>query len=96
MLFVLTRCDLSFQINSPTDVQESLRDGIILCRLMTVIEPSSIKSISNSKIPFKKMENINNFLDACEQIGVKKIDLFQTVDLYEGQNLSQVFVYFYL
>jgi Calponin len=96
MLFVLTRCDLSFQINSPTDVQESLRDGIILCRLMTVIEPSSIKSISNSKIPFKKMENINNFLDACEQIGVKKIDLFQTVDLYEGQNLSQVFAYFYL
>lgn len=82
--------DLSFQINSPADVQNSLRDGVILCRLMSVIEPNSIKSVSNSNIPFKMMENINNFLDACEKIGVKKIDLFQTVDLYEGQNLSQV------
>ena len=33
------------------------------------------------------MENINNFLQAAEQIGVKKLDLFQTVDLYEQVTL---------
>ena len=36
------------------------------------------------------MENISNFLSACEDIGVKKVDLFQTVDLFEGQNMPQV------
>ena len=36
------------------------------------------------------MENIGNFLSACEAYGVPKADLFQTVDLYEGQNIPQV------
>ena len=39
---------------------------------------------------FKEMENIGNFLAACEKIGCVKNDLFQTVDLYEGQNVNQV------
>ena len=38
------------------------------------------------------MENIGNFLDACVAYGVPKADLFQTVDLYEGQNIPQVCV----
>jgi len=36
------------------------------------------------------MENIGKFLDACEKFGVVKGDLFQTVDLYENQNMAQV------
>ena len=39
---------------------------------------------------FIKMENISKFLDGCEQLGVAKTDSFQTVDLYEGQNVPQV------
>ena len=35
------------------------------------------------------MENIGNFLTGCETFGVPKADLFQTVDLYEGQNIPQ-------
>ena len=42
------------------------------------------------KMAFKQMENINNFLTACESIGMNKVDLFQTVDLYEKQNMHQV------
>merc|ERR1712189_123880 len=38
----------------------------------------------------KQMENIEKFLNGCERIGCKKQDLFQTVDLYEGQNIPQV------
>ena len=40
---------------------------------------------------FIKMENISKFLDGCEQLGVAKTDSFQTVDLYEGQNVPQVY-----
>ena len=36
------------------------------------------------------MENISKFLTACENYGVSKSDLFQTVDLYENQNMNSV------
>ena len=36
------------------------------------------------------MENIGNFLTQCEKYGLKKLDLFQTVDLYEGTNMTEV------
>ena len=37
-----------------------------------------------------QMENIGNFLQACEAYGVNKQDLFQTVDLYEAGNMNSV------
>ena len=46
--------------------------------------------INTSKMAFKQMENIGNFLTACEKYGLNKTDLFQTVDLYENQNLWAV------
>ena len=37
------------------------------------------------------MENIGNYIKFCEQyLGVPKGDLFQTVDLYEKQNMGSV------
>ena len=36
------------------------------------------------------MENIGFFLTFCDEIGVPKTDIFQTVDLYENQNIPQV------
>lgn len=41
-------------------------------------------------MPFKIMENIGNFLAACSKLGVADSDMFQTVDLYEAKNMSQV------
>lgn len=46
-------------------------------------------------IAFKQMENINNFIQACEQYGVAKTDLFQTADLYENTNMWQVILTLY-
>ena len=36
------------------------------------------------------MENIGFFLKFCDEIGVPKTDIFQTVDLYENQNIPGV------
>ena len=37
------------------------------------------------------MENIGKYLDFCEKhLGVQKGDQFQTVDLYEKQNMGNV------
>lgn len=70
--------------------QEGIKNGVILCKLINTLQPGSVKKINDSKMAFKMMENIGNFLAACEAYGVSKLDLFQTVDLYENQNMPQV------
>jgi len=70
--------------------QKKLKDGVVLCKLINCIKPGIVKKINGGTMSFKQMENINNFLTSCEEIGCKKMDLFQTVDLYEYQNIPQV------
>ena len=73
----------------PESMQEALKDGVYLCGLMNVIQPNSCKP-KKSKIAFMQMENIGQFLGACEKYGVKKLDLFQTVDLFDNTNFGAV------
>lgn len=70
--------------------QAALKDGKVLCKLVNAIQPGSVKKINESKLAFKQMENIGNFLNACEELKIKKIDMFQTADLYEKVNMHQV------
>ncbi len=39
------------------------------------------------------MEKIGKFLDYCDELGCKREDLFQTVDLYDGSNIPQVCIH---
>lgn len=43
-----------------------------------------IKKIPETKMVFKQMEKISQFLQAAEAYGVTRGDIFQTVDLWEG------------
>lgn len=75
----------------PSDsFHESLKDGSILCNMMNIILPSDPIKVAVSKMPFKQMENIGNFLKRAEKLGVPAFDRFQTVDLFEAKNLDQV------
>lgn len=69
---------------------EALNDGQVLCNLINGLRPGSVKKINASKMAFKKMENIGNFLEAAGQYGLPKSDSFQTVDLFEAENMPQV------
>ncbi|KAJ2848071.1 Protein kinase of the Mitotic Exit Network, partial [Coemansia brasiliensis] len=71
-------------------LRESLRDGVVLCRLINALRPGSVKRINTKRLPFTQMENISNFLAAAQKLGLDSSDLFQTVDLYEGKNMPRV------
>jgi hypothetical protein len=75
---------------SSDDFQDSLKSGVLLCKLANIVKPGSVPKINSSKLPFMQMENIGYFLKAAEKIGLKSHDAFQTVDLYEGKNIPQV------
>jgi len=66
-------------------LQEALKSGIVLCALASAIKPGVCKKASTMAMPFKQMENISNFLDACTKLGVGKHDLFQVGALALGQ-----------
>jgi len=72
------------------DFQESLKDGILLCKLCNVVKPGSIPKINTSRLPFMQMENIGYFLKAADEMGLPKHDAFRTVDLFEGKNIPVV------
>ena len=49
-------------ISLSSDFAGSLKDGQILCMAINKIKPGTIRKIETSKMPFKQMENISNFL----------------------------------
>lgn len=62
----------------------------VLCKLINSLYPPGqepIAKISESKMAFKQMEQISQFLKAAETYGVRTTDIFQTVDLWEGKQL---------
>ncbi|KAJ1660693.1 calponin [Dispira simplex] len=75
--------------NLAGDFMDCLKDGVVLCKALNVIRPDIVK-YSTSRIAFKQMENIGNFLRQAELLGCRRHELFQTVDLYEKKNPGQV------
>jgi transgelin len=61
----------------------ALKDGQVLCKLINIIKPGSVKKIETASMAFKQMENISNFLKACRAVGMIEHEMFETVDLYE-------------
>lgn len=56
------------------------------------MKPGSVKKINQGAMAFKCMENINAFLEVAREMGVPAQETFQTVDLWERQNLNSVVI----
>lgn len=71
------------------DFGAGLKDGVILCSAANKIHPGVVRRVeTKSKMPFKLMENVSNFIKACRTMGVNEFDLFETVDLFELKDLG--------
>lgn len=82
-------------INTSGDMEnffEVLKDGVILCKLVNGLQAGSVKRVNESKMAFKCMENITNFLEVAKNMGVPAQETFQSVDLWERQNLNSVVI----
>jgi len=69
-----------------------LKSGVVLCKLVDKLKPGSCKAPSKMAAPFKQMENIGNYLSACSKLGQRPQESFQTVDLFENQNMMAVLI----
>ena len=62
----------------------------MLCTLANSLQPGLVAKVSELQKPFKQMENIGAYLEACRAYGVPAQDTFLTVDLFEGKNMGAV------
>jgi len=70
------------------DLGDWLHSGQVLCKVANVLEPGICPRINTVDMPFKQMENITAFIQACRKLGVLEKDVFSTVDLYEKKNMK--------
>jgi len=71
------------------NTQAKLKDGKLLLATANKVSGKTTK-IQTMNTPFKLMENINNFLEKAKGIGVLDSDLFQTVSLVDGKDMTGV------
>eukprot|EP00743_Colponemidia_sp_Colp-15_P002977 GILK01003220.1.p1 GENE.GILK01003220.1~~GILK01003220.1.p1 ORF type:complete len:246 (+),score=48.85 GILK01003220.1:46-738(+) len=82
--------DVTEETPSGEPLADVLKDGVLLCKLINKIKEGHISRINSLKSPFKMMENITAYIQSCRDFGVREMDLFSTVDLYEAKNIPQV------
>ncbi|XP_062422870.1 LIM domain only protein 7 isoform X1 [Rhea pennata] len=65
------------------DFRAALENGVLLCDLINKIKPGIIKKINRLSTPIAGLDNINVFLKACENIGLREAQLFHPGDLQD-------------
>ncbi|TNN88641.1 Transgelin [Liparis tanakae] len=69
-----------------------LKNGSVLSELINSLYATDkpIKDTTAPTMPFKQMEQISLFLKHSEKYGVTETDIFETADLYDGNDMSAV------
>ncbi|XP_069104075.1 leucine-rich repeat and calponin homology domain-containing protein 1-like isoform X5 [Argopecten irradians] len=88
--------ETKLKVTLPENVQDVLRDGVLLCQLANSIRPRSVTSIHvpSPAVPKLTMakcrKNVENFLEACRKIGVTRDQICAAQDILEDKGLSRV------
>jgi len=82
--------EVSGEKSGEEDLADWLHDGQLLCKVANTLQSGICPRINTSVMPFKQMENVSAFIQACRKLGVLEKDVFSTVDLYEKKNMKAV------
>ncbi|XP_062388093.1 calponin-1-like [Sardina pilchardus] len=74
----------------PENFMDGLKDGVLLCELINILQPGSVRKINNPTQNWHQLENIGHFIRAITEYGLKAVDLFEANDLFENVNHTQV------
>jgi len=74
----------------PKKFDELFKDGVLLCRLMNILQPGSVAKIAKPFTKEKQLENVNAFIAAMKAYGVPEDKMFKTEDLNPGDNIPNV------
>lgn len=72
--------EVGISLHPAGNLMDLLESGVVLCELINKYLPGKC-SPKDSKIVFRKMENIEMFLSVAREVGVRDPELFQPVDL---------------
>ncbi|XP_062920897.1 guanine nucleotide exchange factor VAV3 isoform X1 [Mobula hypostoma] len=77
------------------ELAQSLRDGVLLCRLLGVLRSGCISTKHISQRPhmsqFLCLKNIRTFLSTCcDTFGMRRNDLFDAFDLFDVRDFAKV------
>ncbi|KAG9292036.1 hypothetical protein G9A89_017935 [Geosiphon pyriformis] len=79
------------EIDPIAELEESLRNGIVLAKLAKSFDPSVVRRIfTASTLQFRHSDNINFFFMAIRRVGLPDIFWFELTDLYEKKNIPRV------
>ncbi|XP_054642869.1 LIM domain only protein 7 isoform X2 [Dunckerocampus dactyliophorus] len=65
------------------DFRSALENGVLLCDLINRIKPGVVKKVNRLPTPIAGLDNINVFLKACFNLGLKEAQLFHPGDLQD-------------
>ncbi|XP_058236460.1 rho guanine nucleotide exchange factor 7b isoform X1 [Hemibagrus wyckioides] len=69
-------------------LQGSLKDGVVLCRLLERLRPGSLLTVfQEPKSDGECLSNIREFLKGCASY---RVETFEADDLFQGQNFTKV------
>ena len=78
-------------IPSELDLEEVLRDGVILAKLARVFAPDLVPRIFEARrLQFRHSDNYVRFAKFLERIELPEIFHFELIDLYEKRNIPRV------
>ncbi|KAJ7276452.1 hypothetical protein B0H12DRAFT_1085502 [Mycena haematopus] len=73
------------------EMEDGLRNGVVLAKLVRVFRPSAVKKIYDApKLDFRHSDNINHFFNFVREVGLPEGFIFELTDLYEKKNLPKV------
>eukprot|EP01119_Soliformovum_irregulare_P017267 TRINITY_DN5104_c0_g1_i3.p1 TRINITY_DN5104_c0_g1~~TRINITY_DN5104_c0_g1_i3.p1 ORF type:complete len:1140 (+),score=540.10 TRINITY_DN5104_c0_g1_i3:333-3422(+) len=82
--------DMTGMDSANLTLHEYLKSGEALCLIINKAQPGTISKIHKSKVAYQQIENIGNYRNACQKLGLNQSDIFEVPDLFDEKNLGFV------